>query len=128
MFSPDVSLPSTAHHLRPKRSRRQGSDESVKLPLAKKRRSALRKDTFEPLKDGPEDRETGSAPNGNPRSMGQTSEDKPSTAVASARPTELTFRGGKKAEKRLERQDESFVLVSNCQSCLSANTESFSVQ
>ena len=37
------------HHTRSKRGRQSNNDDSVKLPATKKRRSALRPNTFEPL-------------------------------------------------------------------------------
>ena len=110
MFSPDVSLASHPQ-IRSKRSRRQGSEESIKLPQAKKRRSALRKDTFEPLQDTIIPTEASIHEDAAVQANGHAPEDKASTNGASTRSTELALRGGKKPEKRSERGDGPFVLV-----------------
>ena len=111
MFSPDVSLPSHPHQLRSKRSRRQGSEESIKLPQAKKRRSALRKDTFDPPDNVAATDDPALQANATERTNGHAREDKAPTNATPIRSTELTLRGGKKTEKRSDRGDGPFILV-----------------
>lgn len=49
MFAPDATVRSAVSSLRnPRRRQRTNSDDSVKLPKAKRQRSALGEDTFEP--------------------------------------------------------------------------------
>ncbi len=89
MFSADASR---RESLRPKRTRQAaGPEDSIKLPQAKRKRSALRRDTFEPLTDASINEVAGhDVVEG--KSNGH--------AVATAPARELTFRGAKKADKR----------------------------
>jgi hypothetical protein len=113
MFSPDAPTPSHGHSLRPKRSRRAGSDDSIKLPRAKRQRSALRRDTFEPLSDLSPNEVAASA-NGRISMNGHAPEQKneDNDAVPLPATKELTLRAGKKAEKRSERGSGTMMLVS----------------
>jgi pyruvate dehydrogenase complex dehydrogenase (E1) component len=110
MFSAEATPPSHGHSLRPKRSRRAGSDDSLKLPRAKRRRSALRRDTFEPLSDLSPN-EVAATANDNKSMNGHAPEDKPERDDAVSVPKELTLRTAKKAEKRLERGSGTMTLV-----------------
>ena len=89
MFSTDVSR---RESLRPKRTRHAAEPEdSIKLPQAKRKRSALRRDTFEPLTDASINEVAGhDVVEG--KSNGH--------AVATAPARELTLRGAKKPDKR----------------------------
>ena len=111
MFSPEATPPSHGHSLRPKRSRLTGSDDSIKLPRAKRRRSALRRDTFEPLSDlSPNEVAVGA--NSDITIDGHPPEHKSDHNVGYSAPKELTFRAAKKADKRGERGGGAMVLVS----------------
>lgn len=110
MFSAEAFLSSHGHSLRPKRSRRAGSDDSIRLPRAKRRRSALRRDTFEPLSDLSPNEVTASA-NGNITLNGHAPEDKPIDEDAFPAAKELTLRAARSAEKRLERESGYVTLV-----------------
>jgi hypothetical protein len=110
MFSPDARLPSHGHSLRPKRSRRAGSDDSIKLPRAKRRRSALRKDTFEPLSDLSPN-EVAVRANGDITMNGHAPGDKPDQDDTFHVQKELTLRAAKKADKRSERGSGTTTLV-----------------
>lgn len=112
MFSPDAPTPSHGHSLRPKRARQTGSDDSIKLHRAKRRRSALRKDTFEPLSDLSPN-EVAVSSNGNVTMNGHAPEDKPEHEVTLPAAKELTFRAAKKAEKRSDRGNGTMTLVSS---------------
>ncbi len=111
MFTTEGPPPSHGHSLRPKRSRRAGSDDSIKLPRAKRRRSALRRDTFEPLSDLSPNEVAASA-NANVGINGHASEDKSEQDGAFSAAKELTLRSAKKAEKRTERGSGTMTLVS----------------
>src|SRR6202000_326933 len=92
MFSADASR---RESLRPKRARQAaGPEDSIKLPQAKRKRSALRRDTFEPLTDASINEVAG-------RDVVERKSN--GHAVAAAPPRELTLRGAKKPEKRSER-------------------------
>ncbi|RMZ83877.1 hypothetical protein DV737_g1446, partial [Chaetothyriales sp. CBS 132003] len=118
MFSPDVA--SNSHSHRPKRTRHAtGTDDIVSLPLAKRKRSALRRDTFEPLNEASVNEIVGrpaaesSKP---PRDVTETAAPEPQPSIPSVPSVpsrELTLRGGKKAEKRSERGAASLLLSSN---------------
>lgn len=92
MFSADASRKES---LRPKRTRQAaGPEDSIKLPQAKRKRSALRRDTFEPLTDASINEIAGrDVVEG--KSNGHT--------VTAAPSRELTIRGAKKPEKRSDR-------------------------
>ena len=108
MFSPDVT--SHGHGLRPKRSRQATeADDSLKLPQAKRKRSALRKDTFEPLAEvsGNENTSRTDEPNG--QSVEPT---KPAVAPGGSTKN-LAFRSSKKTDKRTDRVNAAFTLSSN---------------
>lgn len=92
MFSPDASR---IQSLRPKRTRQaSGPEDSIKLPQAKRKRSALRRDTFEPLAEASLNEIAGR----------ETVDEKTNGHLTpSAQPKELTLRGSKKTEKRSER-------------------------
>lgn len=105
-------MSSSSHLLRSKRNRTSGHDDSIKLPATKKRRSALRRDTFEPLTEsslneiaGRSNADTGT--NGAPVEPAQ----KPPRSASQTR--ELTLRGGKKTEKRPERGAGLLTLSTN---------------
>ena len=112
MFSPDAA---STHSLRPKRTRHAaGNDDSVKLPQAKRKRSALRRDTFEPLAEASVNEIAGRQ---NAESLRKTNGHAPESKTTSTRPAtqskELTLRGGKKTDKRSERGATSLLLSSN---------------
>lgn len=109
MFTADT--PSHKHSLRSKRTRQAvGNDDSVKLPLTKKRRSALRRDTFEPLTDVSLNEVAGRESSEKPeKTNGHVVEPKRSASQS----RELTLRGAKKGEKRSERGGGLLTLSSN---------------
>ncbi|KIW32390.1 uncharacterized protein PV07_03940 [Cladophialophora immunda] len=92
MFSTDTSR---TQSLRPKRTRQAaGPEDSLKLPQAKRKRSALRRDTFEPLTESSIGDAAGR----------DVAEGKSNGHTVTVAPTkELTLRGAKKAEKRADR-------------------------
>lgn len=91
MFSPD---PARAQSLRPKRNRQTaGSDDTIKLPQAKRKRSALRRDTFEPLAEASLNEVAGRE---------KTEEKSNGHSTPPSQSVEITIRG-KKPEKRSER-------------------------
>jgi hypothetical protein len=116
MFDREESTPSHSRSLRPKRSRQVGSDEAIRPSQAKRRRSALRVDTFEPLSDRSpnevvavieeEAATNGHAPDGNSALDGD------STATR-----DLTIRTAKSAERRKERGQTAMTLVSCPRPC-----------
>lgn len=112
MFSPDTSA--HTHSLRPKRTRQAaGNDDSVKLPHAKRKRSALRRDTFvEPLAEASLNEIAGRQSVGTKRN-GHTQEDTAVAAVSPMQARELSIRGVKKADKRSERGTGALTLTSN---------------
>ncbi|KIW85327.1 hypothetical protein Z517_00717 [Fonsecaea pedrosoi CBS 271.37] len=92
MFSADTSR---TQSLRPKRTRQAaGPEDSLKLPQAKRKRSALRRDTFEPPAESKVG-DLGGKDAAEVKSNGH--------AVIVAPTKELTLRGAKKAEKRADR-------------------------
>ncbi|EXJ85885.1 hypothetical protein A1O1_06254 [Capronia coronata CBS 617.96] len=92
MFSPETARPQS---VRPKRTRQAaGQDDSIKLPQAKRKRSALRKDTFEPLAEASLNEVAG-------REANDEKAHENTHSAASTR--ELTLRSAKKPEKRSER-------------------------
>lgn len=94
MFSPD---PSRIQSLRPKRTRQiTGPEDSIKLPQAKRKRSALRRDTFEPLAEASLNEVAG-------REKIDEKSNGHATATPTAQVKELTIRGAKKPEMRSER-------------------------
>lgn len=91
MFSPD---PARAQSLRPKRNRQTaGTDDTIKLPQAKRKRSVLRRDTFEPLAEASLNEVAGRE---KPEEKSNGHSTPPSQQL------EITIRG-KKPEKRSER-------------------------
>lgn len=99
MFSPD---PSRAQSLRPKRNRQAaGTDDTIKLPQAKRKRSALRRDTFEPLSEASLNEVAG-------REITEEKSNRHPTPPPESR--EITIRG-KKPEKRSERAAGSATLT-----------------
>ena len=112
MFSPDVAPTSQTRSLRPKRARQTVSDDSIKLPRAKKQRSALRRDTFEPIADATINESAGHG-NDEPTMNGHAKEVKTVTHGTYEPAKQLTLRGGKKAEKRSERTSGALTLVTH---------------
>ena len=110
MFSTEAPPPLHGHSLRPKRSRHAGSDDSIKLPRAKRQRSALRRDTFEPLGDLSPNEVAVSA-NGNALINDQAAEDQYEHDSAFSVARELTLRAARMAEKTPERGNETTTLV-----------------
>src|SRR4051812_25870298 len=91
MFSPD---PARAQSLRPKRNRQTaGTDDTIKLPQAKRKRSALRRDTFEPLAEASLNEVAGRE---------KIEEKSNGHSTPPTQSVEVTIRG-KKPEKRSER-------------------------
>jgi nuclear pore complex protein Nup133 len=113
MFSPNAAPTPHTHSLRPKRARQTGSDDSIKLPRAKKQRSALRRDTFEPLTDA-NFSEVARGDGDDPSMNGHPREEKHATNGAPEHGRQLTLRGGKKADKRSERAHGALLLVRLC--------------
>ncbi|KAK5074311.1 hypothetical protein LTS08_005265 [Lithohypha guttulata] len=97
--------PSHSHLLRSKRTRNTSTpDESVKLPLAKKRRSAIRRDTFEPLTGSSVNELAGQAQSGTDvKERGNVPQPAQSAVRPDSQTRDLTLRGAKKTEKRTER-------------------------
>ncbi|OAP60379.1 hypothetical protein AYL99_05381 [Fonsecaea erecta] len=92
MFSTDTARTPS---LRPKRTRQAaGSEDSLKLPQAKRKRSALRRDTFEPLTESSIGDVAG-------KDVIESKSNGRTVTIAPAK--ELTLRGAKKAEKRADR-------------------------
>lgn len=111
MFPPET--PSHSHLLRSKRGRQTlGSDDSVKLPATKKRRSALRRDTFEPLSESSVNELAGRA-HKEGQSNGALVEPSSKPPRSASQSRELTLRGGKKTEKRSERGSGLLTLSTN---------------
>jgi hypothetical protein len=110
MFSPNAAPAPHTHSLRPKRARQAGSDDSIKLPRAKKQRSALRRDTFEPLADAGFG-EGATAKGDGPSMNGHAREEESHAPTAPEPGRQLTLRGGKKADKRSERAHGALTLV-----------------
>ena len=112
MFSPDAS--NHTHSLRPKRNRQvAGNDDSIKLPQAKRKRSALRRDTFvEPLAEASLN-ELARRENGNSKTNGHIPDSKAVSAVPSVQSKQLSIRGSKKTEKRSDRGPGALTLASN---------------
>ena len=112
MFSPDATTHS--HSLRPKRNRQAaGSDDSIKLPQAKRKRSALRRDTFvEPLIEASLNEVAGRG-NGDLTANGHIPDGKAVSAAPAAQLKELSIRGSKKTDKRSERGPGTLTLASN---------------
>ncbi|KPI38813.1 Nucleoporin [Cyphellophora attinorum] len=105
MFTPKT--PSHSHSLRPKRTRQATGNEDT-LPTAKrKRRSALRRDTFEPLAEVSVNEV---AARQEPEVNGHV--DTTASKPVAAKPKELTFRGPK-AERRPDRVQSAAVLATN---------------
>jgi nuclear pore complex protein Nup133 len=121
MFSPDAA--NHTHSLRSKRTRQAaGNDDSIKLPQAKRKRSALRRDTFvEPLTEASLDeiasRETAQLKRENHGSDSQAAADAATTTTTSTNPSNihqnLSIRGGRKTDKRTERGVGTLTLASN---------------
>ena len=112
MFSPDASV--HTHSLRPKRNRQAaGNDDSVKLPQAKRKRSALKRDTFvEPLAEASLN-EIAGRENVISKTNGHVSDGKAPVAAPSTQSKELSIRGSKKSDKRSERGPGALTLASN---------------
>ena len=111
MFSADT--PSHTHSLRPKRTRQAaGSDDSIKLPQAKRKRSALRRDTFEPLTEASIN-EVAGREQVDARVNGHPVEGRGVVTAASAQSKELAIRNGKKTDKRADRGTGGLLLASN---------------
>ena len=113
MFSPNAAPTPHTHSLRPKRARQTGPDDSIKLPRAKKQRSALRRDTFEPPTDASLGVVAG-GDNDSPWMNGNPKEEKHPMNAPPEPARQLTLRGGKKADKRSERAHGALLLVKTC--------------
>lgn len=106
MFSPDT--PSNGRSLRPKRTRQTaGTEDTLQLPQAKRKRSALRRDTFEPLADASLNEVAGRQA-ADPKTNGHVD----TTKTKPAKSKELTFRGPK-ADRRSDRTQPTTVLATN---------------
>lgn len=114
MFSSDAA--NHTHSLRSKRTRQvAGTDDSIKLPQAKRKRSALRRDTFvEPLTEASLD-EIADRETAQPKINGNTSDPKPARSISSngTMHQSLSIRGSKKSDKRSERGLGALTLASN---------------
>ena len=110
MFSPDAASLPHSHSLRPKRSRHAGPDDSIKLPRAKRQRSALRRDTFEPLTDASLNEVAGQSKGA--AALNGDSKEKKAVPIGTLGPSKpLTLRGGKKSDKRLDKGNGTLLLV-----------------
>jgi nuclear pore complex protein Nup133 len=106
MFTPSAN--SRAGSLRPKRTRQNTTTEdSISLPQAKRKRSALRRDTFEPLADASIN-EISSRQDPNVKPNGHVG----SAAISSQGSKELSYRGPKN-ERRTDRSQAPTTLTSN---------------
>ena len=111
MFSPDA-VQSTHHHtLRSKRTRRTGSDDSIKPPRAKRQRSALRNDTFDPPLTLKSDQSNELTTDAGLQSNGILLEDKPVANGHVDLTRQMTLRGGKKHDNRTARDGGATILV-----------------
>lgn len=117
MFSPDTTSIPPTRSLRPKRARQTPSDDSIKLPRAKKQRSALRRDTFEPLA-GASLNEVAGRSDERSAVNGQAKEVEALQNGNLEHAKQLTLRGGKKSEKRSERANGALLLVLYASSAL----------
>lgn len=108
MFSPDATLQPTAS-IRGNRRRKQ-RDDSIQLPKAKRQRSALRQDTFQPL-NYVEINEVGGPVNGGASLNGRPPEGKVQANGTTA-PKQFSLRGKNKADRR-DNRDDSSILVRN---------------
>ncbi|ETN46114.1 uncharacterized protein HMPREF1541_00298 [Cyphellophora europaea CBS 101466] len=108
MFSPEAA--GHTHLLRSKRTRQAaGTEDSIKLPQAKRKRSALRRDTFEPLADASINELAGQAKStAKPNGHADTSTSKP----VALQPKELSYRGPKN-ERRADRERATTTLTNN---------------
>ncbi|KAK5956335.1 hypothetical protein OHC33_002911 [Knufia fluminis] len=107
-----TDTPSNSRLLRSKRNRTSGTDDSVKLPATKKRRSALRRDTFEPLTASSLNEIAGrTQPDAKTNGAAAEPAQRPPRSTSQSR--ELTLRGGKKTEKRSERGSGLLTLSTN---------------
>ena len=114
MHPSEVAAPPQGRTLRSKRSRQAGPDDSVKLPKAKRRRSALRKDTFEPL-GTLNPNEVAARPDDHTLPNGFNSENKledppPQNGVGTFT-KDLSVRSAQKLKKRGERSGDALKLV-----------------
>ena len=111
MFSADT--PNHTHSLRPKRTRQAAaSDDSIKLPQAKRKRSALRRDTFEPLNEASIN-EVAGREQADAKTNGHPTVSKDAVTAISIQSKELTIRNGKKTDKRADRGTGGLLLASN---------------
>lgn len=108
MFTPDAS--GHTHSLRSKRTRQAaGNEDSLKLPQAKRKRSALRRDTFEPLTDTSIN-ELARREKADTKTNGHVETARPKSVAAQSK--ELSFRGPKN-DRRADRERATTVLTTN---------------
>lgn len=113
MSSADTPSQSHSHLLRSKRNRTSGTDDSIKLPATKKRRSALRRDTFHPLTESSLNGIAGRPRSEDAKTNGAPAEPAQPPFRSASQIRELTVRGGKKTEKRPERGSGLLTLSAN---------------
>jgi nuclear pore complex protein Nup133 len=107
MFTTETS--SHTHSLRSKRTRQAaGTEDTIKLPQAKRKRSALRRDTFEPLADASIN-EIAGREKSNPKTNGHI---EPRPKPPTSQTKELSYRGPKH-DRRADRERATTVLTTN---------------
>ncbi|KAL1998440.1 hypothetical protein VTN02DRAFT_6182 [Thermoascus thermophilus] len=112
MFAPDAAVHSVSSLRNPRRRQRTNSDDSVKYPKAKRQRSLLREDTFEPP------RCSGTECDGYKQSCeAQTSAAPASSSIVSEdniiAQKQLVLRGPKKADKQGDHTNGTVILSKN---------------
>lgn len=108
MFAPDVTAHTTSSLRNPRRRQRTSSDDSVKFPKAKRQRSALRQDTFDP----PDVATLGDGEHVSESSQQSASvEESGITSSEDVFQRQLTLRGPKKTEKSGDNVDGTVILV-----------------
>ncbi|KAL1983543.1 hypothetical protein VTN96DRAFT_10203 [Rasamsonia emersonii] len=110
MFAPDVTAHTTSSLRNPRRRQRTSSDDSVKFPKAKRQRSALRQDTFDP----PDVATLGDGEHVSESSQQSASvEESGITSSEDVFQRQLTLRGPKKTEKSGDNVDGTVILSRN---------------
>ena len=112
MFSPEATLQPAASSRGNRRRKHGQRDDSIQLPKAKRQRSALRQDTFQPLQDV-DINELDGAVNGDTALNGPAPEEK-SQPNDMATSKQLSLRGRNRTD-RGDSRDGLATLVISCQ-------------
>lgn len=114
MFVPKAALTSTGSLRNPRRRQRTGSDDSVKLPSAKRQRSALRNGDTRAYSESKGGHRSSDESSGFP--MPSNSDERDTSVVdAFSSPQEIPIRVLQKPEKEVKKPDSTLVLVQfNC--------------